>query len=73
MAEMDVRKLSENIDTIRFADKNSGGSYKTSSIGFAGLSQVDIITSHGVVAHVKFSDIDNFIIALKKAKELWSK
>ena len=74
MSMIDIRKHEpEKITRIQFADKSVGGNGKGYILNNDYPSQVGIISQGGETIHIKYSDMDNFIAALKKAKELWNK
>ena len=66
MAELDIRDCDDEIDSIRFSNSN---------IQFAEIIDYDCVSGSIVfdLTGVHFSDIDNLIKALQKAKEIWGK
>ncbi|MGL5014402.1 MAG: hypothetical protein ACRC6V_08970 [Bacteroidales bacterium] len=75
MSAIDIRRHPEEalVDTIIFANRDSSGTAKVVCVKKACLSQLDIVSQGSGELHVKYSDIDNMVAALKKAKELWYK
>jgi hypothetical protein len=70
--ELDIRKQQTQVDVIRFADNNAGlgkGCILTDGSG----PQVNISRGQGLdyQCHIKYDDIDSFILALQEAKRLW--
>jgi hypothetical protein len=72
MAAIDIRATGdEPIDCIVFADQDatSSGIYK---IEIYDSSEVRFENSNDESSYLRKTDIDNFITALQKAKELWT-
>lgn len=75
MANLDIRDIPQekSIDFIRFADNPAGTALgKSFALRKFVPTQFKIVTPSGDVCHVKMEDVDNLILALQKAKELWS-
>lgn len=74
MSVIDIRtQTPSKVTRIQFADKNTGGTGKGYILNDDYPDQVGIVTQGGDTIHIKYSDMDNFIAALKKSKELWKK
>ena len=75
MSVIDIRKHPPEtlIKTIVFADRDTSGTAKVIRVDKGFTSQLDIVSQGSGNLHVKYSDIDNMIAALKKAKEMWYK
>lgn len=64
MSELDIRDIAAQIDVIRFSEDSP---YTSCSIKWYEDSRK--ICFNGI--RVNYSDIDNLIKALEKAKEIW--
>lgn len=75
MSAIDIRQHPAEalVDTIIFANRDTSGTAKVVCVKKGFTSQLDIVSQGSGNLHVKYSDIDNMIAALKKAKELWYK
>ena len=75
MSVIDIRKHPPEslIKTIVFADQDTSGTGKVVCVKAGFIGQLDIVSQGSGNLHVKYSDIDNMIAALKKAKEMWYK
>ena len=71
MATIDIREGSSAIDTITFADNHDGVSSIRRVNGFSKSEWLELLDEFGECNVIRMSDIDNLILALKKAKELW--
>lgn len=75
MVKLDIRTMvTDNVDTIVFSDKTSTvmDDYSCSMLQEAdGQSIVFSDVDGDKVSRLRIDDIDNFILALQKAKELW--
>lgn len=68
MATIDIREDSSEIDTIKFSDTGNQANVVSNTPG----SWIEVSYEHGSYSiGVEKKDIDNLILALKKAKELW--
>ncbi|UZV39724.1 hypothetical protein APT65_00121 [Trabzonvirus APT65] len=75
MAGLDIRNIPQekSIDFIRFSDNPLGTALgKSFALRKFVPAQFKIVTPEGDACHVKMEDVDNLILALQKAKELWS-
>lgn len=75
MATLDIRDLPQkkDISVIRFSDNPPGSALgKAFALKEFVPAQFEIVTPSGDACHVKMEDVDNLILALQKAKELWS-
>ncbi len=75
MSVLDIRNDPKDsvISMIRFSDNRPGEALgKAFALSKFVPAQFKIITPGGEPCHIKMEDVDNLILALKKAKELWS-
>jgi hypothetical protein len=71
MATLDIREQQEEeITEIRYDD--SEDRLIKNMLNLAGISIVGTVVGYPERFIVEFSEVDNFIAAIKKAKELWA-
>lgn len=72
MATLDIRSIGEEITHIQFGDYENG----TAGVIRQSTNEKEIFLQNDcehVRGYVRLSDIDNLILALQKAKEMWGK
>lgn len=75
MSALDIRNIpkKEDINLIRFSDDAAGTALgKAFAIEKFVPKQFRVRTPGGEPCHINMEDVDNLILALQKAKELWS-
>lgn len=75
MATLDIRSAprKEEVTLIKFSDNPAGAPLgKAFALQKFVPAQFKVATPSGEACHIKMEDVDNLILALQKAKELWS-